>query len=159
MVDQVTCAFLSRVSWLAASREFHVTAQQGFESHASTPGLTIFDLGSSKAVPPFAPPAPSTDATKGTQVERLLEFATIGYVEAILREWTPLVKSTVVTLSHWSVRFQLGVGALWLSSIVAAMWAAVLFQSIWLNIVNIKCAILIRVHATWIVKILERISH
>ncbi len=62
------------------------------------------------------------------------------FVEAQMREWIALVKSTLVALLQWSIRFRLGVGALWLSSIVAGMWAVVLAQSIFLNIVNIKCA-------------------
>lgn len=90
----------------------------------------------------FAPPVPSTDGTTGIQGEQL-DFTAVQFVEAQMREWISL-KSTLVALLQWSVRFRLGVGALWLSSIVAGMWAAVLAQSIFLNIVNIKCATLIR---------------
>eukprot|EP01043_Picozoa_sp_COSAG02_P016373 COSAG02_NODE_718_length_18064_cov_5.507932_2_plen_127_part_00 len=90
----------------------------------------------------FGPPVLSTDSTTGIQGEQL-DFTTMQFVEAQVREWISLVKSTLVALLQWSIRFRLGVGALWLSSIVAGMWAAVLAQSIFLNIVNIKSATLI----------------
>eukprot|EP01043_Picozoa_sp_COSAG02_P059065 COSAG02_NODE_7457_length_3004_cov_3.076076_2_plen_83_part_00 len=71
-----------------------------------------------------------------------LEWWTFTFAETAMWECCSLVQTTLMKLALWSVRFQLGVGAIWLSSVVAGMWGAVLFQSIWLNLVNIKCVTL-----------------
>lgn len=67
-----------------------------------------------------------------------LEWWTLPSAETAMWECWSLVQATLMKLALWSVRFKIGVGAIWLSSVVAGMWGAVLFQSIWLNLVNIK---------------------
>lgn len=124
---------------LAASREFQVATQPGFEAYENTPGLTVFDLGSSEPVPPvLLQVLQHSSGTNDSQREQVLTLEWWTFAETAMWECRSLVQATLMKLALWSARFHLGVGAIWLSSVVAGMWGAVLFQSIWLNLVNIK---------------------